>query len=149
MTEILYYHLTTKSLETVLPGLVQKSLDRGWQVVVQAGSDERVAAIDALLWSFRDGSFLPHGATRDGTEADQPVWLTTGDDTPNDARIRFMVDGAELDDPSSFDRVVYMFDGHDHTAVEAARERWKRDKKSGHDLTYWQQTASGGWEKKS
>ncbi len=147
MTEILYYHLTEKTLEAVLPGLVEKSLGRGWQVVIQAGSQERIESLDALLWTFRDESFLPHGSTRDGSETDQPVWLTTDDDTPNGAQIRFLVDGAELGDPTGFERVVYMFDGHNNAEVEAARKRWKRDKESGCDLTYWKQNASGGWEK--
>ena len=62
-------------------------------------------------------------------------------------KFAFLVDGAELDDPTGFERVVYLFDGHDNAEVEAARARWKRDKDSGHELTYWKQNASGGWEK--
>ena len=49
MTEILFYHLTERTLEQVLPGLVEKSLARDWKVVVQAGSQERVDALDSLL----------------------------------------------------------------------------------------------------
>ncbi len=149
VSEVLYYHLTEKTLEAVLPALVEKSLGRGWPVVVQAGSQERVEALDALLWTFREDSFLPHGAVKDGFESDQPVWLTVDNDTPNDAKIRFLVDGAQIDDPSPYERVVYLFDGHDNSAVESARQRWKLDKKAGHDLTYWQQSPSGGWEKKA
>ncbi len=149
MTEILYYHLTEKTLEDALPGLVQKSLERGWKVVVQAGSPERVASLDTHLWAYRDDSFLPHGATKDGTESEQPVWLTDGIDTPNDAQIRFLVDGAKIDEPGMFERVVHLFDGHDNEAVETAREQWKSDKQSGHELTYWQQNPIGKWEKKA
>ena len=149
MTEILYYHLTEKTLENVLPGLVQKSLDRDWNVVIQAGSLERVQSLDNLLWTWRDDSFPPHGATRDGTESEQPVWLTDETDTPNNAQIRFLVDGAGIDDPTPFERVVYLFDGHDNDAVEAARVQWKADKAQGYDLTYWQQDASGKWQKKA
>ena len=152
MSEILFYHLTEKTLEQVLPGLVEKSLGRGWNVVVQAGSSERVEALDALLWTYRDDSFLPHGATRDGSESAQPVWLTCENDLPNEAAIRFLVDGADIDNTESYERIVYMFDGHDNTAVEHARERWKfhkEQKGEADELTYWQQTPSGGWEKKA
>jgi len=65
MTEILFYHLQRHPLERVLPALVEKSLERGWRVVVQAASEERVEALDAHLWIFRDDSFLPHGTWRD------------------------------------------------------------------------------------
>lgn len=38
MTEILFYHLQQQPLEKVLPTLLEKSLERGWRVVVQASS---------------------------------------------------------------------------------------------------------------
>ena len=31
MTETLFYHLERRSLEEILPGLVEKSLARGWR----------------------------------------------------------------------------------------------------------------------
>ena len=150
MTEILFYHLTERTLEQVLPELVEKSLARDWHVVIQAGSSERVEVLDTVLWTYRDESFLPHGAIRDGSENRQPVWLTVTDDNPNNAKIRFLVDGAGMDNVKEYDRVVYLFDGHDNAALEHARERWKIHKdQNDHDLTYWQQSANGGWEKKA
>ena len=38
MTEVLFYHLQNMSLESVLPSLLEKSLERGWRVVVQSTS---------------------------------------------------------------------------------------------------------------
>ena len=38
MTEVLFYHLERARLEGVLPGLLEKSLERGWKAVVRAGS---------------------------------------------------------------------------------------------------------------
>lgn len=149
MAEILFYHLTERTLEQTLPGLVEKSLERGWKVVVQGGVEERLEALDAHLWTFRDESFLPHGRRRDGTEAMQPVFLTTETDNPNGADIRFMVDGAEPPDLSGYERAVYVFDGHDEAAVSQARTRWQAEKSAGHDVTYWQQTPQGRWEKKA
>jgi DNA polymerase-3 subunit chi len=49
MTEVLFYHLEHQPLERVLPSLVEKTLERGWRAVVQAGSEERVEALDSLL----------------------------------------------------------------------------------------------------
>jgi DNA polymerase-3 subunit chi len=42
-----------------------------------------------------------------------------------------------------------MFDGNDPAAVAAARERWRVYTAGGHALTYWQQNARAGWEKKT
>ena len=46
MTEILFYHLQNMKLDNVLPMLLEKSLERGWRIVVQTGSDERADALD-------------------------------------------------------------------------------------------------------
>ena len=76
MTEILFYHLQRQPIERVLPQLLEKSLERGWRVVVQAASDERIDALDAHLWTWRDDSFLAHGTDREAEAALQPVLLT-------------------------------------------------------------------------
>lgn len=148
MTEILFYHLERQSLEQVLPGLVQRSLDRGWHVVVKVGSDDRLEALNAHLWSFDDASFLPHGAASDGHAAAQPVWLTTGDDNPNAAAVRFLVDGAAADNFAGYERTVFLFDAADAEAVARARVAWKAAA-GGHDATYWRQDESGRWTKQA
>jgi DNA polymerase III subunit chi len=149
MTEVLFYHLEHQPLERVLPSLVERTLERGWRAVVQAGSEERVEALDTLLWTYREDSFLPHGTRRDGNIAAQPIYLTSNEDNPNEAGVRFLVDGAETSELSSYDRVVYLFDGRDAAAVAKAREHWKAAKGAGCEVTYWQQSSEGRWEKKA
>ena len=149
MTEVLFYHLQRQPLERVLPELLEKCLERQWRVVVQLGSEERRDALDAHLWTYRDEGFLPHGTTKDGNAALQPVWLTTGDDNPNGATVRFLADGAEEPDFAGYERVVLLFDGNDPDAVERARTQWGAAKTAGHDATYWQQSDRGRWEKKA
>ena len=148
-TEVLFYHLGRQPLDKVLPGLLEKTLERGWRAVVQAGNPERVDALDGLLWTYSDESFLPHGAARDGMAEQQPVFLTAKDDNPNAATVRFLVDGAEASDLTGYTRVVYIFDGRDDEAIAQARREWKRIKAAGHVATYWQQNEKGRWEKKA
>ena len=149
MTEVLFYHLTLKPLEEVLPGLLETCMQRQWRVVVQAGSAERVSALDSLLWSYRDDSFLPHGAATDAQDAKQPIYLTAGPDNPNQASVRMMVERAAPPDLAGYTRGVFLFDGDDGEAVAEARGHWKTLKAAGHDLTYWQQTEDGRWQKKA
>lgn len=146
--EVLFYHLERQGLEKVLPMLVEKTLERGWRAVVQSGSQERLEAIDLALWTYKDDSFLAHGTAKDGHAAEQPVYLTTGNDTPNGAGVRFLVDGAEAESFNGFVRVVYMFDGNDADAVALARTQWTKAKQAGCPVTYWQQSPAGKWERK-
>jgi DNA polymerase-3 subunit chi len=150
MTEVVFYHLLKKPLERALPELLEKSYERGWRVVVQAASDERVDALDALLWTYRDDNFLPHGTTREGDPALQPILLTAAEHNPNGATVRFLIDGAPLPpDAGSYERIVLMFDGEDEDAVVAARMRWSEAKAQGFDVTYWQPDERGRWVKKA
>lgn len=149
MTEALFYHLERQSLEQVLPVLLQRTLERGWKAVVQAGTRERLEAIDGHLWTFDDAAFLPHGTSEDGHAAEQPVYLTTGPDTPNGAAVRFLVDRAAMPDHlETFERVVLIFDGNDGEALADARTAWKHMKGIGFDVTYWQQDG-GRWVRKA
>ena len=150
MTEMLFYHLQRQPLERVLPPLIEKSVERGWRVIVQAASDERVDALDAHLWTYRDDSFLAHGTYRENEAALQPILLTVHAHNPNGASIRFLIDGAAVpDDAASYQRVVLVFDGEDDEAVAAARLRWAEAKQQGFEVTYWQCDENGRWEKKA
>jgi DNA polymerase-3 subunit chi len=150
MTEVLFYHLLRQPLERVLPSLLERSLERGWRVVVQSSSDERVDALDAHLWTYRDDSFLPHGTAREAETAEQPILLTTADHNPNGAQVRFLVDGAPVPaDAAQYQRIVLIFDGEDDDAVAAARACWTDVKAQGFDATYWQPDEQGRWVKKA
>ena len=150
MTEILFYHLKGQTLEQVLPPLLQKSLERGWRVVVQASSDERVEALDAHLWTWRDDTFLPHGTSRDPEASEQPIVLTASGENPNGATVRFLVDGANLTaDAGNYQRIVLLFDGDDPEAVEIARMRWNEAKTNGAEVTYWKADENGRWQRQT
>jgi len=149
VTDVSFYHLTRSSLEQTLPRLLEKALQGGARCVVLAGSPERVEALNAQLWTYDPGSFLPHGAARDGNAARQPVWLTDQDENPNAASMLFLTDGATSDRIADYARCFELFDGRDDAAVEAARTRWKTYREAGHAVSYWQQGDKGGWEKKA
>jgi DNA polymerase III subunit chi len=148
MTEILFYQLKGQTPEQVLPALLQKSLERGWRVVVQGSSEERIEALDAHLWTWRDDSFLPHGTWRDAEAARQPILLTVHDHNPNGAGVRFLIEGAAMPgDANGYERVVLLFDGEDPDAIDAARARWSEAKSAGFEVTYWQADERGGWRR--
>lgn len=145
MTEIRFYHLTRTTLEAALPLMLEKTLERGQRAVVMAGSQERVEALNALLWTYRRESFLPHGSASDGFADRQPIWLTAEDENPNQAQVLFLTDGATSQAAASFALCVVLFDGNDQAALAAARDHWHSFKSGGHAVTYWQQDERGRW----
>lgn len=152
MTETLFYHLERRSLDEVLPGLVQKSLERGWKALIRADSAERAEAIDTLLWTYDDQSFLPHAQRGDGETARQPVLIGVEESNDNDAQILFCIGAAAPSDWAALarlSRIVLLFDGRDQVALGAARAAWKDAKAAGHDVTYWKESPSGKFEKQN
>jgi len=148
VTSIAFYHLQRSTLEVALPKLLEKVLENGMRALVIAGSEERVATLNTTLWTYDAQSFLPHGSAKDGTPETQPILLTADPNSnPNSAEVLVQVDGASTIDFKDFSRVLEVFDGNDGEALSAARERWKSLKSVGHELTYWQQSDSGGWQK--
>jgi DNA polymerase-3 subunit chi len=148
LTDVGFYHLLSVPVERALPKLLERAWMQGHRILVRAGSAERVEHVNVLLWTYEEGSFLPHGSERDGNAATQPIWLTHDNRNPNSASMLVLVDGMKADDLAAFARCADLFDGNDADAVDAARGRWRRARQAGHSLTYWQQTSSG-WERKS
>jgi DNA polymerase III subunit chi len=150
MTEVFFYHLQGQKLEDVLPALLEKSIERGWKAVVQGTSIERIEALDAHLWTYRDDGFLPHGTWREQNSAAQPILLTVHDDNPNVADVCFLIDGAGIPaNAETYKRIVLLFDGEDEHAVSVARTHWSEIKAKGFNTTYWQPNENGRWVKKA
>jgi DNA polymerase-3 subunit chi len=150
VTETLFYHLERRALEDVLPGLIEKTLERGWRALIRCDSAERADMLDTLLWTYDDSSFLPHAQQGDGDPAQQPVLITVEETNANAANVMFLVGGATppaWDKPNDLTRIVVMFDGRDPGMLSSARAAWKDAKAAGHEATYWKEMPSGKFEK--
>lgn len=149
MTQIWFYHLQRRDVQESLPDLLEKVIGSGKKAVILGRHPQVMDNLDAALWQDEPGRWLPHG--RD-FNADLPLLLTLAEDHLPGADILITIDGAETDFSGDyakgFDRIFDMFDGNDPVALEAARNRWRAAKSSGADLAYWQQTDSGGWQRK-
>lgn len=149
--EVLFYHLTRRPLESVLPELLERSLARGWRVVVRGGAPERLAVLNDHLWKYRDDGFLPHGDATDGHAERQPIYLTAGPEKPNRPDVLMAIDRAEIrpEEFTAHSRLVVVFDGHDTEAVAEARDLWRQAVSSACRAQYWAQEESGRWVKKA
>ena len=108
------------------------------------------AARDALnerLWTFREDSFLPHGAAGDGDPASQPIFLTDADETPNAAALRVLLDPADAPRfvADAAQEIVVLFEARDEEALTAARAAWKTLTGAGAPVSYWREGEEGEW----
>ncbi|MBL4602695.1 MAG: DNA polymerase III subunit chi [Emcibacteraceae bacterium] len=147
--EISFYHLTKQPLNVALPKLLGKVIEAKMKAVIKVPNKAQMDDVDQTLWTFDKASFLAHDTEKSDFKEDQPIYITTSEENPNNAEVLVLTDGVEPGSLESYKRVLEMFDGNNPTAVEKARERWTSYKNDGHDLTYWQQTDTGGWNKKA
>ena len=146
--EVSVYQLTVTPLEKTLPKLMEKVVQGGKRAVIQTTSEERVEELNKQLWTYTTKTFLPHGCAADGFAEDQPIWLTSTSENPNNAEVLVLCDGATVSDMQGFSRCLDLFNGNDELATNEARQRVKNYKQQGHQITFWQQGAKGAWEKR-
>ncbi len=87
MTEVLFYHLQGQNAgrrADAADGEVARSAAGGWWR--RSASEERIEALDAHLWTYRDDGFLPHGTWREaGSGGSSRCCCTVNDTNPNAA----------------------------------------------------------------
>lgn len=149
LPEYWFYHLEASTLKGVLPDLLTKTLSKGWRALVRLPDGSDLTDWDDYLWTYQDQSFLPHGREDQGRADQQPILLANKTDTAAGFDAVFLLNGADVADVAGVSRVMVMIDGRSQEAVQRERTRWKALKDSGASMSYWQQTSSGGWEKKA
>ncbi|MEM9234367.1 MAG: DNA polymerase III subunit chi [Pseudomonadota bacterium] len=144
MAEVLFYHLERGGPADVLPGLLERTLSRGWSAVIRCADEEELRSLDDHLWTYQDESFLPHGAG--APDPRTPIWLTAEADVPEDRDVLFALtsEGFAPESHKGLTRAVLMFA---ESGAPAAREAWKSVKAAGLEATYWKQDPSGKWVK--
>lgn len=144
-----FYHLERTSAVSALVPLLEKCLANDWACLIRAQNLETLKELDKSLWTFKENSWLPHAIEGEGVEAsEQPILLTVLPENNNFAQAVFLLEDAPLGNLEGVERAFYLIDGNDHNLVTKAREEFKRAKTEGFELSYWQQSESGKWEKK-
>ncbi len=148
MTDYWFYHLEASPLKGVLPGLLEKTLQKGWRALVKLPEAE-LADMDAYLWSFQENSFLPHGRDDEPQAEQQPILLSAQAQSAAGFDAVFLIGGTDVPDMGRAARVMVMINGRDSADVTRERARWKQLKDTGVSLAYYQQNTHGKWEKKA
>ena len=113
--------------------LTEKVFKQGHQVYINTESSQQLEQLDDLLWTFRDGSFLPHAVYAGGASDNPPILLghAVEPDGPGDVLVNL---SSELPPFfSRFSRVAELVD-NDTPRLDAARERYRFYKDRGYTL---------------
>jgi DNA polymerase-3 subunit chi len=113
--------------------LTEKAFMQGHQVYINTESSQQLKQLDDMLWTFRDGSFLPHEQYAAGISARTPILIghAVEPDGPSDVLVNLSTE--LLPCFSRFSRVAELV-GSDPEQLAAARERYRYYKDRGYTL---------------
>jgi DNA polymerase III subunit chi len=140
VTRIDFYTLTEDSRGDRLLltcRLVQRAHGEGLRIFVTSPNDQTARALDRLLWTFRDDSFLPHGLVGE-TDPDLTPVLIGRDTDPTRAPVSQVLINLGLDVPGFLDhyeRLIEPID-QDPTVRAAGRRRFAHYKGLGYPLRH-------------
>ena len=124
MTRVDFYVLKSGSQEHTACRLAEKAYNLGHQIYIHTRSEEHSKQMDELLWTFRDGSFVPHECSTPGSPCDSPIVIGHEQEPAVEAEILINL---ATDVPLFFSRFLRVAEviGHEPQAKQEGRERFR------------------------
>jgi len=115
--------------------LAEKAYQSGHQVYVHGADSTEAERLDALLWSFRDTSFVPHRLLGAQGEGGAAVLVGSGEDDPEHHDVMINLAAAVPPLFSRFERVAEIV-LNDADSLAESRKRWSFYKDRGYPLQH-------------
>jgi DNA polymerase III subunit chi len=139
VTQVDFYILGSESDDARLAlacKIVDKATQQDRHVFIHSTSDDEALKLDALLWTFSQGSFIPHRIVRGATDKPpvEPVLIGVNQ-PPGPARWDVLINLAE-EVPEFFSRYERVAEVVDANAVrrERSRDRYRFYRDRGYKL---------------
>jgi DNA polymerase-3 subunit chi len=110
--------------------LADKAYSLGHTVYIAAASEARAAALDDLLWTFRQDSFVPHERYPLTSAERSPVLIGVSSPAEVNAQVLINFTDALPDGFERYERVVELVDAHPEVLAKS-RERFKQYRERG------------------
>ncbi|HEX7029401.1 MAG TPA: DNA polymerase III subunit chi [Gammaproteobacteria bacterium] len=134
MTEIDFYVLADadeSNRERLACRLAEKAFGLGHRIYLNARDAQQARALDDLLWTFRDGAFLPHALLAD--DATAPIVIGAGEEPAATPDLMINLAGTAPAFFTRFDRIAELV--NEEPAVrDAGRERFRFYRDRGYSL---------------
>ena len=137
MKEILFVEVTASRMEMRACEIAERIYAQGGRVQIVAVDQEQVARLDDLLWTFKPGSFVPHGLWKGmDSESDQPVIITTRKERVPGIASLLTMDYCPVKIVRQFSKVIHVVVVDNKERLEASRRYWTLLKDAGFTLRH-------------
>ncbi len=114
--------------------LIEKAYKNGHRVYVHTENEKEAHAIDELLWTYRDDSFIPHNLYGEGPEPAPPIQIGFQEKPEKHRDILINLSHSVPAFFSQFNRILEVVSTDPDTQARA-RENYRAYRTQGHDIT--------------
>ncbi|MGR9106600.1 MAG: DNA polymerase III subunit chi [Gammaproteobacteria bacterium] len=113
--------------------LSEKAWHGGYRTFILTENPAQQMMIDELLWTFRAGSFIPHGLANNQLPAWTPVVIGTSLPEEVNSNLLINLKSSPVDPPDGVERIIEIIDQNEEIR-RAGRERFRYYRDSGKDV---------------
>ena len=115
--------------------LAEKAYLRGHRIFLHTGGEQEARHLDRLLWTFRDGSFVPHGIHGEADSGLTPVLIGHSEAPAEEHDVLINLAAEVPGFFSRFDRVAEPLD-QEPRGLEDGRRRFRFYRDRGYPLSH-------------
>lgn len=141
-TRVDFYIINAQDQQTKL-GFVCRLLEKAYKqnnkVFVHCDSQQQAHALDELLWTFKDISFIPHNLVGEGPDPAPTIQLGYQDIPAGHRDVLLNLNTTVINEPRQFRRIIEVI-ANNETDKQMARDRYRHYREQtcqlhSHDLT--------------
>jgi DNA polymerase-3 subunit chi len=115
--------------------IAERAYSDGRRALIHCPDLQLARQLDRLLWTFRDGSFLPHGLVGETDPSYTPVLISSNGEPAAEDQVLINLSPEVPEFFARFERLCEPLD-HDPSVRQAGRTRWKYYKDCGYELKH-------------
>lgn len=132
MTRVEFVKLDRPEKARLLSELAEEFFSLGMRVLVVVQDDNQAVTLDQFMWTWKKGSFVPHGYDNGAVEClDEPVAITLREENANGAQVLIAGRPCAIDFARHFQVVIDFAEVYDETLREASRNRFRAFREAG------------------
>jgi len=144
MSRVDFYILpdnTLQSMQQFACKLTEKAWQQGHRILIHTDSAEQSRALDDLLWSFRDGSFIPHAISGETTDVEQPVLISHQPLVSDNIQLMINLSSRAASADSNYVRIAEVINQSPQRKL-SGREHYKIYRDKGYELHHHEMSHS-------
>ena len=133
MTKVDFYILGAGSSEQMACRIAEKAYALGKRIYIHTATTQQARHMDELLWTFREGSFVPHESYQAGNDSESPIQIGCHESPETDCEVLINLAPEVPLFFSRFSRVAELIDPSQDAKTQG-RERFRFYRDRGYPL---------------